>query len=73
MISHMLKECKWLKGSKIECKAPLSCDNIQHAISKLGHSLDYDDCLFFALLVTEFNSLLCLIELSMPDSKKSQN
>ncbi|PBK86064.1 hypothetical protein ARMGADRAFT_1047939 [Armillaria gallica] len=66
MVSCMLKGCKWLKGSEVKCKAPLSRDNIRHAISKLGHSSDYDD-------FTGFNGLLRLAELSMPDSKKSQN
>ncbi|SJL12116.1 uncharacterized protein ARMOST_15537 [Armillaria ostoyae] len=73
IVSRTLKGCKRLKGSKVKRKSPLSHDNIRHAIKTLGQSSDYDDCLFLALLVTGFNGLLRLAELSMPDSKKSRN
>ncbi len=52
MVSHTLKGCKRHKGSAVKRKSPLSRDNIRHAIKTLGHSSDYDDCLFLALLVT---------------------
>ncbi len=73
MVSRTLKGCKRLKGSAVNRKSPLSRDNIRHAIKKLGQSSDYDDCLFLAILVTGFNGLLRLAELSMPDSKKARN
>ncbi|PBK99579.1 hypothetical protein ARMGADRAFT_919822 [Armillaria gallica] len=60
-------------GSAVNRKSPLSRDNIRHAVKTLGHSSNYDDCLFLALLVTGFNGLLRLAELSMPDSKKTRN
>ncbi|PBK77854.1 hypothetical protein ARMSODRAFT_862329, partial [Armillaria solidipes] len=73
IVSRTLKGCKRLKGSEVKRKSPLSRDNIRHAIKTLGQSSDYDDCLFLALLVTGFNGLLRLAELSMPNSKKSRN
>ncbi len=73
MVSRTLKGCKRLKGSAVNRKSPLSQDNICHAIKKLGQSSDYDDCLFLTILVTGFNGLLHLAELSMPDSKKAHN
>lgn len=73
IVSRTLKGCRRLKGSPVKRKSPLSRDNIRHAIKKLGDSSDYDDCLFLALLVTGFNGLLCLAELSMPDAKKARN
>lgn len=73
VVSHTLKGCKRLKGSAVKQKSPLSRDNIRHAIKTLGHSSDYDNCLFLTLLVTSFNGLLRLTELSMPDSKKIRN
>ncbi|PBK98159.1 hypothetical protein ARMGADRAFT_1043994 [Armillaria gallica] len=53
--------CQLLKGSKVKCKSLLSHDDIHHAISTLGQSSDYNDCLFLALLVTGFNGLLKII------------
>ncbi len=73
IVSRTLKGCRRLKGSEIKRKSPLSRDNICHAIKTLSLSSDYDDSLFLALLVTGFNGLLRLAELSMPDSKKSHN
>ncbi len=67
------KGCKRLKGSAVKRKAPLSRDDIHHAIKTLGSSSHYDDCLFLALLVTGFNGLLRLAELSMPDAKRARN
>ncbi|PBK91237.1 hypothetical protein ARMGADRAFT_882196, partial [Armillaria gallica] len=73
IVSQTLKGCKRLKGSKVKHKSPLSHNDICHAIKTLSLSSDYDDCLFLVLLVTGFNGLLCLAELSMLDSKKSRN
>ncbi|PBL01877.1 hypothetical protein ARMGADRAFT_913151, partial [Armillaria gallica] len=73
IVSCTLKGCKRLKESKVKRKSSLSCNNICHVIKTLSNSSDYDNCLFLALLVTGFNSLLCLTELSMPDLKKAQN
>ncbi|PBK84920.1 hypothetical protein ARMGADRAFT_1088069 [Armillaria gallica] len=73
IVSCTLKGCKRLKGTAIKRKSPLSHDDIRHAIKTLGNSSDYEDCLFIALLVTGFNGLLCLAELSMPDKKKARN
>lgn len=36
-------------------------------------SCDYDDWLFTAILITGFNGLMCLGELTSPDSKKLRN
>lgn len=73
IVSRTLKGCRRLKGSAVKRKSPLSRDNIRYAITKLGKSNNYDDCLFLALLVTGFNGLLRLAELSMPDLKKLRN
>ncbi len=73
LVSRTLKGCKRLKGSAVKRKAPLSRDDIRHAIKTLSSSSHYDDCLFLALLVTGFNSLLRLAELSMPDAKRARN
>ncbi|PBK81117.1 hypothetical protein ARMGADRAFT_1048865 [Armillaria gallica] len=54
IVSCTLKGCKRLKGSEVKCKSPLSHDDIRHAISTLGLSSDYDDCLFLALLITGY-------------------
>ncbi len=73
IMSRTLKGCKRLRGSAVKRKSPLSCNDIRHAIKTLSNSSDYDDCLFIALLVTGFNGLLRLAELSMPDKKKARN
>ncbi|PBK81344.1 hypothetical protein ARMGADRAFT_948342 [Armillaria gallica] len=73
IVSRTLKGCRRLKGSEIKHKSPLSRDNICHTIKILSLSSDYNDSLFLALLVTGFNGLLHLTELSMPDSKKLRN
>ncbi len=73
LISHTLKGCKRLKGSEVKRKLPLSRDDIRLAIKTLQASPDYDDQLFLAILVTGFNGLLRLVELSMPDTKKLRN
>ncbi|PBK81851.1 hypothetical protein ARMGADRAFT_902732, partial [Armillaria gallica] len=73
LVSRTLKGCKRLKGSTVKRKAPLSRDDICHAIKTLGSSSHYDDCLFLTLLVTGFNGLLRLAELSMPDAKRARN
>ncbi|SJL14815.1 uncharacterized protein ARMOST_18286 [Armillaria ostoyae] len=73
LVSRTLKGCKRLKGSAVKRKSPLSRDDICHAIKTLGSSSDYDDALFLALLVTGFNGLLRLAELSMPDTKRARN
>ncbi len=73
LVSQTLKGCRYLKGSEIHHKLPLSWDDIWHAIATLCPSLDHDDKLFLTILVTGFNGLLQLAELSMPDTKKLQN
>ncbi len=73
IVSRTLKGCKRLKGSEVRRKSPLSHDDIRHAIKTFAPSSDYDDCLFLTLLVTGFNGLLRLAELSMPDAKKARN
>ncbi len=73
IVSRTLKGCKRLKGSEVKRKAPLSREDIRHAIKTLTPSSEYDDALFLTILVTSFNGLLRLAELSMPDAKKSRN
>ncbi len=73
IVSRTLKGCKRLRETAVKRKSPLSCNNIRHAIKNLGNSSDYNDRLFIALLVTGFNSLLRLAELSMLDKKKVRN
>ncbi|PBK69279.1 hypothetical protein ARMSODRAFT_844066, partial [Armillaria solidipes] len=73
LVSRTLKGCKRLRGSEVHRKLPLSRDDIRRAIATLRPSLDHDDKLFLTLLVTGFNGLLRLAELSMPDTKKLRN
>ncbi len=73
IVSRTLKGCKRLKGSEVKRKAPLSREDIRHAIKTLSPSSDYNDALFLTILVTGFNGLLRLTELSMPNAKKSRN
>ncbi len=73
LVNHTLKGCKILKGSTVKRKAPLSPDDIHHTIKTLGSSSHHNDCLFLTLLITGFNGLLWLAELSMPDAKRAHN
>ncbi|PBK69605.1 hypothetical protein ARMSODRAFT_974750, partial [Armillaria solidipes] len=73
LVSRTLKGCKRLRGSEVKRKLPLSRDDIRLAIKTFQASSDYDDQLFLAMLVTGFNGLLHLAELSMPNTKKLRN
>ncbi len=73
LVSCTLKGCKRLRGEEVKRKLPLSRDDICLTVKTFQASSDYDDQLFLAMLVTGFNGLLHLAELSMPNAKKLQN
>ncbi len=73
LVSRTLKGCKRLKGSEVKRKLPLSRGDIHYAIHTLHSFSQYNNHLFLALLITGFNGLLRLVELSMPDAKKQCN
>jgi hypothetical protein len=70
LVTKTLKGCKRLRGKAVNRKLPLSRPQLQSAITALSNSMDHDDKLFLAMLLTGFYGLLRLAELSMPDTKK---
>ncbi|OJA13912.1 hypothetical protein AZE42_11795, partial [Rhizopogon vesiculosus] len=70
LVARTLKGCKRRFSQPVKRKLPLSRMDIARVLA--ANTGSYDDCLFSAMLVTGFETLQCLGELTWPDSKPLQ-
>ena len=68
LMSRTMTGCQCHFGTPVKCKRPLSTDDLKTVISAIGTSAKHDDELFLAMLLTRFHGLMCLGELTFPDS-----
>jgi hypothetical protein len=67
LVQRTLHGCKRMKGSAITRKHALTLDDLERVINFYQNSLNHDDLLFVAMLLTGFFALMRLGELSFPD------
>jgi hypothetical protein len=73
LVARTLKGCKRRFSQPIKRKLPLSRADIGRVLATTAFAGSYDDCLFSAMLVTGFETLQRLGELTWPDSKRLQS
>ena len=73
LVARTLKGCKRRLSQPIVRKLPLSHADIQRVITTTALSTSYDESLFAAMLITGFETLQRLGELTWPDDKRHQS
>lgn len=73
LVAHTLKGCKRRLSQPIKRKLPLSRADIEHVLTSTAGGHCHDDALFTALLVTGFETLQRLGELTWPDARHHQS
>ena len=73
LVARTLKGCKRRLSQPVSRKLPLSRADVQHVIATTMLTETHDDSLFTAMLVTGFETLQRLGELTWPDDKRRQS
>lgn len=73
LVMRTLQGCMRLRNTPMTRKRALTLDDLGVVILHYQHSLDLDNRLFVAMLLTGFFALLRLGELAFPDNKSLQN
>ena len=68
LVSRVMKGCLKMRNQEVKRKKPLSIGDLQFINYRFHQSRVHDDVLFAALISTGFHGLLCLGELTFPDS-----
>jgi len=67
LVHHTLQGCKCLSATPTSRKRALTLGNLETVINTLADSIDYNDCLFLAQLLTGFFALFHLGEMTYPN------
>ncbi len=59
----------WLHSTMVKCKLPLTHPQLQLVLDKFTFPTSHND-LLVAMILTRFYGLLCLAEISIPNSKE---
>lgn len=73
LVHRTLAGCKRMRGTPTMRKRALTLDDLGRVIQYYSFSVDYDDLLFVAMLLTGFFALMRLGEITFPDDKSIQD
>ena len=73
LVDRTLKECLRLRGSAVSRKRALTFNDLFLVLTDLSSSIQHDDLLFKAMLITGFFALMRLGELTFPNDIKLRN
>jgi hypothetical protein len=73
LVRKTLQGCMRMKGVATVRKRALTINDLQVVINHYLHSIDHDDLLFVAMLITGFFGLLRLGEMTFPDDTSIQD
>ena len=73
LVHHTLQGCKRMRAVPTSRKQALTIKDLETVIDKLSSSINYDDILFLAQLLTGFFALFCLGEMTYPDNPELQD
>lgn len=73
LVRRTLKGCKRLKGTPTNRKQALTLPMLQTLLRRWGTSVNHDDLLFVAIVLTGFHVLMRLGELTWPEDKSLRN
>ena len=68
LVVKVMKGCMKTRGVTVRRKLPLSVSDLRFIKKRFSSSKSHDDLLFVTLITTSFHGLLCLGEMTFPDS-----
>ena len=73
LVTRMLQGCLQAKSKPVSCKCALTLANLTTVLDYYNSSLQHDDLLFVAMLLTGFFALMRLGEMAYPDNPSIQD